>query len=443
MKISIIGRPNVGKSALFNRILKHRKAIVAEEEGVTRDRLYQDGEFFGQPFVLIDSGGIDPHSKKDFNQEVIKQAQIAIQEADCLIMVVDGRVGISKLDEIVASMLFKTKKPVLLAINKIDDQGQIEIALNDFYRLGIKKMFAVSALHGLNVAELLEAAFETWKNQSETGLKNQITVEDQTVSKLAIVGRANTGKSTLLNFLLQEERSAVSDIAGTTRDCIDAFVKYQEQTYQLIDTAGIRRKNKEKSVVEKFAHVRTEEAIKNTQVCLLILDAQDGFTEQDQKIMNLIQKLGKGCLILINKWDLVKNFRMEHVLQALLEKHPHLKAYPIVFISAKTGRNIDKIFSMASMVKQSLQQRISTGQLNQFVEKCMQKNHPPMIQGKRLRIYYLTQIKTSPPRFVLFVNKPALMQKSYQKYLISQFRQAYPFLGVPLFFEIKGKNGIK
>ena len=480
MKLAIIGRPNVGKSALYNRILGRRFAIVAEEEGVTRDRLSQEGELFGQPFTIIDSGGIDPYSKKDFNQEVLEQALQAIKEADSLIMVVDTQIGVTKLDELVASLLLKTGKPLTLAVNKIDDfQGQ-EIGLSDFYKLGIKKMVAVSALQGLNIAELVEMALEkkikvktkvkkakteekTEKEKEKEEVNKEIETEEQEsleikedsesnpelksqskaseqILKVAILGRSNTGKSTLLNFLLKEKRVAVSKIPGTTRDNIDVLLETDQKKYILIDTAGIRRRNKEKSAVEKFAHLRTEAAIKRADICLLMLDSQEALTDQDKKIMTTIKELGKGCLVLLNKWDLMSGVRMEHFMKDLKEKNAFLKEYPTLFISAKKGRNTNQIFSQVEMIKSNLEKRISTGELNQFMQKCLQKYHPPMIQGRRLRIYYLTQVKIVPPRFVLFVNQPSLMQKTYQKYLISRFREAFSFLGAPLFFEIKGKK---
>ncbi len=439
MKLAIIGRPNVGKSALYNRILGRRLAIVAEEEGVTRDRLLQEGEFFGQPFTLIDSGGIDPYSKKDFNQEVLEQAYQAIKEADNLIMVVDSQIGVTKLDELVASLLLKTGKPLTLAVNKIDDfQGQ-EIGLSDFYKLGIKNMVAVSAMQGLNIAELVEMALEEKKDE----VNSEKTPKDKNsdkILKIAILGRANTGKSTLLNCLLKEKRVAVSKIPGTTRDNIDVLLKINQKQYILIDTAGIRRRNKEKSAVEKFAHLRTESAIKRADICLLLLDSQEALTDQDKKIMTVIKEQGKGCLVLLNKWDLVSGVRMEHFIKDLQEKNSFLKEYPLLFISAKEGRNTNQIFPQVEIIKNNLKKRISTGELNQFMQKCLQKYHPPMIQGRRLRIYYLTQVKIEPPRFVLFVNHPSLMQKTYQKYLVSQFREAFSFLGVPLFFETKGKK---
>ena len=464
MKLAIIGRPNVGKSALYNRILGRRSAIVAEEEGVTRDRLSGDTDLFGRPFTVIDSGGIDPYSKKDFNQEVLEQAFQAISEADNLIMVVDSQIGITKLDELVASLLLKTGKPLTLAVNKVDNFQDQDLYLANFYKLGIKNMIAVSAIQGLNIAELAEMALDKTVNEKikikkkpkkkktfkeKLALKEQADLKTQEESqepskdkvlKVAILGRSNTGKSTLLNFLLQEKRAAVSNIPGTTRDNIDVLIQKEQKEYLLIDTAGIRRRNKEKSAVEKFAHLRTEAAIKRADICLLMLDAKEALTDQDKKIMTSIKEMGKGCLVLLNKWDLMSGVRMEHFMKDLKERNSFLKEYPVLFISAKEGRNTGQIFSQVEMIRSNLEKRVSTGELNQFMQKCLQKYHPPMIQGRRLRIYYLTQVKTEPPRFVLFVNKPSLMQKTYQKYLISQFRLAFSFLGAPLFFEIKGKK---
>lgn len=431
-KLAIVGRPNVGKSALFNRICKKRIAIVDEAEGVTRDRIYAQAEHFGFSFQIVDTGGIDPRSPDAFMDEIRRQAEEAIKEADSLVLVVDSTVGITPLDEELANILLKTHKPVTLAVNKIDDPAQMD-RLHAFYGLGISKVVAISAAQGYQIAELLE---EAWQGFPKTAL------EETKVSgvKISVVGRANAGKSTLINALLQEKRCVVSPIPGTTRDSVDIPFSYQDRPYTLIDTAGIRRKKAEKEVVEKFARLRTEAAIERADVCLLMLDATEGLTVQEKRIANLIEEHGKGCLLVMNKWDLVKGIRMEHCLHAIYQQTPFLKHCPVLFISAKERRNLSKIFEEIEKIYAASQTRISTHQLNKFIERALQLNHPPMLDGKRLRIYYMTQIDVHPPRFILFVNKPSLMANSYKKYLLNSFRAHFSFIGTPLQLFLRGKE---
>jgi GTP-binding protein len=430
-KLAIVGRPNVGKSALFNRICKKKIAIVDEAEGVTRDRLYAEAEFFGTPFELIDTGGINARSAALFNAEIKKQAEIAIEEADFIIMVVDGMVGLTDLDAEIALVLQRTRKPLVLAVNKIDDITHTH-RMHEFHSLGIPQVITVSAAQGWHIAELLESVFGT------ALAAFQPTEEDKRLS-VSIVGRPNVGKSSLVNYLLDEERCIVSPIAGTTRDSVDVPFMYNDMPFTLIDTAGIRRKHAEHEVVDKFATIRTERAIERSDVCILMLDAQQGMTVQDKKIANMIEEAGKGCLLIFNKWDLVKGFRMEHCLQEVTEQVPFLNHCPKLFISAKTGRNVDKIFDSIIEVQSESQKRITTHQLNKFIESAMQKNHPPMIMGKRLRIYYMAQVAIAPPKFILFVNAPHLMAETYRKYLYNQFRDAYGFTGSPILIHLKGK----
>lgn len=429
-KIALIGRPNVGKSALFNRICKKRIAIVDEMEGVTRDRLYAEAELFGRPFEIIDTGGIDGKGEIPFAEEVKMQAEIAIEEADSLIMVVDSRIGITKLDEYVAHLLLRSGKPVVLAVNKIDNEDEAPLA--SFYALGIERIIAVSAIQGRNIVEMLEFALETCPIQEEE--------EEISGIKVAIIGRPNVGKSTLINTLFKEPRCVVSPIAGTTRDSIDVSITFEEETYTFIDTAGIRRKKAEPEVVDKFAAIRTERAIERADVCILMLDSQDGMTAQEKRIANKIEEKGKGCILLFNKWDLVKGFRMEHCKQSLEMEASFISYCPTLFGSAKTGRKIDELFPIIKEVYRYLQERISTGQLNKFIEGAVQRVHPPMLKGRRLRIYYMAQVDVAPPRFVFFVNHPDLLGDTYKKYLINQFRNTYHFTGVPLIFYLKGKK---
>lgn len=435
IKLAIVGRPNVGKSALFNCICKRKIAIVDEAEGVTRDRLYSDAELFGFPFQVIDTGGINARSVALFNAEIKRQAEIAIEEADALIMVVDGRVGITDLDEEIAHILHRTKKPLCLAVNKIDDLSQQHL-IYDFQKLGIKDIVAVSAAQNWHIAELLETIL---KDFSKEQLANEISRD----TKVAIVGRPNVGKSSLINFLLDDERCIVSPIAGTTRDSIDISFQYGEDFYTLIDTAGIRKKQSEHEVVDKFAAIRTKRAIERSDICLFILDAQEGLTTQEKKIANMIEEAGKGCILVFNKWDLVKGFRMEHCLKEVEDDASFLKHCPKLFISALTGRNVEKIFPIVNEVREASKLRISTHQLNKFIGSALQKNHPPMVMGKRLRIYYMAQVDIEPPKFVLFVNFPNLMTEPYRKYLYNQFRDVYQFTGVPISLHLRGKKRIK
>jgi GTP-binding protein len=432
-KLAIVGRPNVGKSALFNRICKQKIAIVDEAEGVTRDRLYAESDLFGFRFEVIDTGGINLRSKVPFNEEIKRQAEIAIEEADSIIQVVDGQVGMTDLDKEVANILLQTKKPVCLAVNKIDNLSQTPL-IHQFHSLGISRLIPVSAAQGWQIAELLETAFENVCITTEESEDNPNAI------KVAVVGRANVGKSSLVNFLLDEERCIVSPIPGTTRDSVDISFMHDDNLYTLIDTAGIRRKGAEHEVVDKFAAIRTERAIERSDLCILMLDVQEGMTSQDKKIANRIEEAGKGCLILLNKWDLVKGFRMEHCLRGIEEEVPFLKHCPKLFISAKLGRNIDKIFPLVQEVYQNGYKRITTHQLNKFIGAALQKNHPPMLMGKRLRIYYMAQVGVQPPKFILFVNNPNLMTETYKKYLYNQFRETYAFTGVPISLYLKGKE---
>lgn len=435
LKLAIVGRPNVGKSALFNRICKKKVAIVDEAEGITRDRLYSRADFFGIPFEVIDTGGMDYHSHAAFNEHILRQAEIAIEESDTIVMVVDAHVGITKLDKEIADILLKTKKPVCLAVNKIDHENQEQL-VHEFYSLGIKKIIPVSAAQGWHMAELLEMAFETLSKE-----KREVT-EDPAIN-VAIVGRPNVGKSSLVNFLLDEERCIVSPIPGTTRDSVDVTVTHDQDLFRLIDTAGIRRKHAEHEAVDKFAAIRTERAVERSDICILMLDAQKGMTVQDKKIANMIEEAGKGCILIFNKWDLVKGFRMEHCLKDINEEAGFLRHCPKLFMSATTGRNVEKLFDLIKEVKQESIKRIPTPQLNKFIEDAMQKNHPPMIMGKRLRIYYMAQVDVEPPKFVLFVNYPNLMSETYKKYLYNQFREIYGFSGMPLSLYLKGKKRSK
>lgn len=428
-KVAIVGRPNVGKSALFNRIAGKRRAIVEDFEGVTRDRLVERVEAFGKVFSLIDTGGIDSTSSIEFSEEIRQQTLMAIEEADALIFVVDGMTQVTLQDEEVAKMLFKTDKPVHLAVNKVDTQVS-ENRAGEFYSLGFEMPYFVSAIHGRGVADLLEGVIAHIGDDEDE-------VAEQ--PRVAIVGRPNVGKSTLLNYLIDEERCLVSDIPGTTRDTID--IDMGGCTF--IDTAGIRKKKAEKESVEKFASVRTMNAIEKCDVCVVMIDVKEGLTSHEKSIIAEIQEQGKGCILFVNKWDEVKDVRMEHVHESIMARNHFLSKVPIIVGTAKYGRNVEKLFPYIFEVFENLNKRISTGQLNTFLEVAIQRNHPPMIKGKRLRIYYLTQATTNPPTFVLFVNYPELLTESYRRYLLNAFRDTYHFTGCPIRFKVKKKRNTK
>jgi len=425
-KIAIVGRPNVGKSALFNRLTKRRKAIVEDVEGVTRDRIYETCQIFGRWITLIDTGGIDHTGGIEFSEEIRLQTMEGVKEADALIFVVDGQCGPTIQDEEVAKFLLKQNKPVYLAVNKIDNENSQE-AISHFYCLGWGEVYPVSALHGRGVADLIE------KILPEEDKSEKI---EESKPRVAVIGRPNVGKSTLLNYLLNEERCVVSDIAGTTRDAIDV----EMGGCIFIDTAGIRKKKSEGEAVEKFAAIRTEKTIDRCDLCILLIDVQEGLTSFEKTILRMIEEKGKGCILFLNKWDKMKDVRMEHVDQLVRASSPFIAHVPFIVGSAKTGRGIEKIFPYVFEVKSNLEKRVTTGELNAFLEQSIQLNHPPMIQGKRLRIYYLTQTAINPPHFVLFVNKSELLIETYRRYLLNQFRKEFHFTGAPIRLKLRQKK---
>lgn len=432
-KIAIVGRPNVGKSALFNRLLKKRIAIVDEMEGVTRDRLYAEAEFETKPYILIDTAGIETSDSSELNQSILIQSKLAIDEADFCIFVVDAQVGITTMDQEIAKLLRQKKKHVCIAVNKVDVDQHLTLVY-PFHTLGFDYILPVSAEHGRNIYELLETIFNHLpEHLNDDGL-------DFDENKIAIVGRANVGKSTLMNYLAKQPRCVVSPIAGTTRDAIEVQVDYQDKTYTFIDTAGVRRKNKEKQVVEKFAHIRTIEAIDKSQICLFLMDAQEGLTSQEKKFLSEIYYQGKSCILVVNKWDLAAGYRMEHAQQALLQESPFLAIYPIVFISSLTGRNVDKLFPLIEKAIASRSKLTETPRLNRFVLKALQKNPPPMVSGKRLRIYYMTQVQANPPCFLLFVNYSHLLTPTYKRYFLNQMREAFDLTATPVQLFLRDKN---
>jgi len=434
-KVALVGRPNVGKSALFNAICRKRVSIVDPHEGLTRDRLYKEVDFFGYPFLLIDTGGIDNRSHDLITKAILEQTKYAIDEADAIIFVVDGKVGPQDLDqEIAHRLLAKAKKPIYLAVNKVDSESELSL-FHSFALLGLKEGCAVSALQHFQLTELLELATSTFDKTALPEIE-----KEKSASKVAIVGRPNVGKSTLFNAIIGEKRSLVSPIACTTRDSIDLQMTFGEKEFVFIDTAGIRKRNKEKEAFEKFAFIRTCEAIERADIVLLVIDAMTGISTEEKKIASYIEEKEKGCIVLLNKWDLNQGFRMEHCRRALETEHPFLKHAPKFFISAKTGRNVEKIIPAIINCEESYRRRITTGKLNKCLSTAMQEVHPSMIGQRRLRIYYLTQVAAEPPRFILFVNDPKLLDLSYKKYLINKIREEFSFFGVPLILELRGKE---
>ncbi|NGX35135.1 MAG: GTPase Der [Candidatus Anoxychlamydiales bacterium] len=427
-KLAIVGRSNVGKSLLFNRICKKKISIVHEREGVTRDRIYKRAYFDEKPFIAIDTAGLEL-SNISLEDEINIQTEIAIEEADVLVMVVDAKVGVTNLDHTVAKNLLKTKKRVVLAINKVDTD-KLKDKIFEFQKLGLKNIIDVSAAQNLNIEELLTLSFKDFEFDENIDLDGENSI------KIAIVGRTNVGKSTLLNSLLNEKRAVVSEQRSTTRDSIDSDIKIKDKIFTFIDTAGIRRKNKEKDVLEKFSHSQTLKSIERADICLLILDAEDFITFQDKKILKFIEQKSKGCIILVNKWDKIKDVRQEHFLKALNQKKSY---FPTIIISAIKKLNLEKIFPLIDKIQKNKSTTIQTATLNKFIERCIQRYHPPMIDGKRLKIYYLTQIKNNPPFFLFFVNYPNRFTDTYKKYLINNFRKNFDFEGSPIVFGIKKK----
>ena len=432
--IAVVGRPNVGKSTLINRIIGERKSIVDDTPGVTRDRIYFDTNWQDKAFTLIDTGGIIiGDEESSFVQNIFIQAKIAIEQADLILFIVDAKSGLSPYDTDIANILRSSKKPVVLVANKVDNISEIASA-GDFYALGLGEPQAVSALHGSGgVGDLLDLITEDIKPQSEIE-------ETQGEIKIAIVGKPNAGKSSILNSLLNEQRAIVSDISGTTRDSINSKINYNGQDFVLIDTAGIRKKARVDYGIEAFAVDRAIRAIRSADVAVLVVDAAEGITDQDKKIAQTIEEAGCGVVIAFNKWDLLKNVQT-HTYQREAEGDiPYLGYAPKLFISAVSGKRLTQIFDEATKVAQEREKRISTGILNKVINEAIDINQPTSVRGKRLRVYYTTQVKTAPPTFVLFINNIDLVKDSYKKYLAKKLREAFGFFGTPIRISFKAKG---
>lgn len=427
--IAVVGRPNVGKSTFVNRIVGSRQSIVDDQPGVTRDRIYFDVEWQNKEFTLIDTGGIIPGDEDEIMLNIFTQAKVACDEADKIIFLVDGKDGINPIDYDIANVLRRSGKPVYLTVNKIDAPEHFN-NISDFYELSLGDPHAISALHGSGgVGDLLEILTEDFEANEN--------IEDSSVIRLAIVGKPNAGKSSIVNSLLGEDRVIVSDISGTTRDSIDSKVKYDGEEFILVDTAGIRKKAKVDWGVEKFAVDRAIRAIKDSDIAVLVIDAIDGLTDQDKKISQIIVESGKGLIVAINKWDLVADKDKSgdptaKYTQKLLQEAPFLDFAPKIFISAKTKQRLVNIYKKAQEVYEQCNKRVSTSILNKVLLEAMAMNPPTTKRGKKLRVYYATQVRTAPPTFILFVNDEDLVQDSYKRYLENKMREAFGFFGTPI-----------
>ena len=426
--VAVVGRPNVGKSTFVNRIVGSRQSIVDDQPGVTRDRIYFDVEWQNKDFTLIDTGGIIPGDEDEIMLNIFTQAKVACDEADKIIFLVDGKEGINPIDYDIANVLRRSKKTIYLAVNKIDAPEHFN-NIADFYALAVGDPYPISALHGSGgVGDLLEAItedFEIDENKTESD-----------IIKLAIVGKPNAGKSSIVNALLGEERVIVSDVSGTTRDSIDSKVKYEGEEFILVDTAGIRKKAKVEWGVEKFAVDRAIRAIKDCDIAVLVIDAIDGLTDQDKKISQIVVESGKGLIVAVNKWDLVEDKDKQDptakYTQKLLHEAPFLDFAPKIFVSAKTKQRLVNIYKQANEVYEQCTKRVSTSILNKVLLEAMAMNPPTTKKGKKLRVYYATQVRTAPPTFILFVNDEDLVQDSYKRYLENKMREAFGFFGTPI-----------
>lgn len=433
--VAVVGRPNVGKSTLFNALAGEKISIVKDTPGITRDRIYTDITWLDRSLTLIDTGGIEPDSQDIILSQMRNQAQIAIDTADVILFLVDVKQGLQDADGKVADMLRRSKKPVVLVVNKVDDFNKYMADVYEFYNLGIGDPIPVSAANRLGIGEMLE---EVCKHLSEDDFEEE---EDERI-RVAIVGKPNVGKSSLINKLLGEERLIVSDIAGTTRDAVDTDIAYQGKEYVFIDTAGLRRKNKIKEDLEHYMIIRTVSAVERADIVVLLIDATEGVTEQDAKIAGIAHDRGKAIIIVVNKWDAIEKndktiYQFTEKIRNTLSFMPYAE---LLFISAKTGQRLPKLFETIDIVAENHCMRVSTGVLNEIMTQAVAMQQPPSDKGKRLRLYYITQVSVKPPTFVIFVNDKELMHFSYTRYIENQIRETFGFKGTPLRFIIRERN---
>ena len=433
--VAIVGRPNVGKSMLFNKLTGQRLSIVEDTPGVTRDRLYAPCEWRGRKFNLVDTGGIEPGTDSEILLFMRQQAEIAIQNATVIVFLCDIQTGLTASDQEVGAMLLKSGKPVVLAVNKMDKTGLTDPEVYEFYNLGLGDPIPVSAVHGHGTGDLLDACFQYFPETDEEE-------EDDDVIKVAIIGKPNVGKSSLVNRILGEERVIVSNMAGTTRDAIDNYFENDQGKYLFIDTAGMRRKSRVDDRVEKFSVLRATMAIERSDVCLIMIDANEGVTEQDTKVAGLAHEAGKACIIVVNKWDAVeKNDRtMDNMVKDIRRDLAYMDYAPIVFLSALTGSRVDKLFAVINDVNDQASMRISTGMLNDVLSDATARVQPPTDKGKRLKVYYMTQVGVKPPHFVIFCNRAELFHFSYQRYIENQVRATFGLQGTPVKITIRQKG---
>ncbi|HEY8420516.1 MAG TPA: ribosome biogenesis GTPase Der [Thermoclostridium sp.] len=433
--VAIVGRPNVGKSTLFNYIAGRRISITEDTPGITRDRIYAEAEWRGRKFTLIDTGGIEPYTGDYIKKMMLRQAELAMETADVIIFLLDMKTGLTSADSDVAAMLRKSEKPVVVAVNKVDNVGELPPDAYEFYNLGMGEFYPISSIHGLGMGDLLDAIFEYFPEDVNEE-------QDEDIIKVAVIGRPNVGKSSLINCILGEERVIVSDIPGTTRDAIDTQVKRNGKLYNFIDTAGIRRKSKIEESIEKYSVIRSWTAVDRADVCIIMIDANDGVTEQDTKIAGYAHEQGKASIIAVNKWDAVEKETgtLEKMRKEVLQKLDFMDYAPVVFISAKTGQRVERLFELVDFVFDQASFRVQTGMLNDVINEATAMVQPPSDKGKRLKIYYMTQTGVRPPKFVVFVNDMELMHFSYERYIINTLRNNFGFEGTPIQLVIREKQ---
>ena len=425
--IAIVGRPNVGKSMLFNKIIGRRLSIVEDTPGVTRDRIYGESEWVGRRFRLVDTGGIEPNTDSQILAFMREQAQIAIDNADVIIFVTDIKTGLTASDQEVASMLQRSRKPIVLAVNKMDSVGAVDPDFYEFYNLGLGDPVAVSAVHGHGTGDLLDECIKYFPPETDEE-------DDSDVVQVAIIGKPNVGKSSLTNRILGEERVIVSNVAGTTRDAIDSYFENQYGKYNFIDTAGMRKKSKVDDNIEKYSVLRATMAIERSDVCLILIDAQEGVTEQDTKVAGLAHDAGKACIIVVNKWDLIEkdNNTMKEFAEAIRYRLSPFSDVPIVFTSVPNKQRILEVLQTAMQVYYSRIRKIPTSQLNEYLLPIIEETPPPAIKGKYIRIKYVTQLASPTPSFAFFVNLPQYIKEGYRRFLENKIRERWDFTGVPL-----------
>ena len=433
--VAIVGRPNVGKSMLFNKLVGKRLSIVEDTPGVTRDRLYAEAEWCGRTFDIVDTGGIEPGTDSEILTFMRKQAEIAIQNATVIIFLCDIKTGLTASDQEVANMLLRSRKPVVLAVNKMDQVGATNPDIYEFYNLGLGDPIAVSAVHGHGTGDLLDACLQYFPEEEEDDTPDDVV-------KVAVIGKPNVGKSSLINRILGEERVIVSNMAGTTRDAVDSYFENKQGKYLFIDTAGMRKKSKVDDPIEKFSVLRATMAIERSDVCLILIDANEGVTEQDTKVAGLAHEAGKACIIVVNKWDAIEkdDKTMDRMREDVRRDLSYMTYAPIVFISALTGQRVNRIFELINYVNDQAAMRITTGMLNTLLADATARVQPPTDKGRRLKIFYMTQVGVKPPHFVCFCNDAQLFHFSYQRYLENQIRATFGLEGTPVRLTIRQKG---